>query len=77
MWHGLIRVCMATNWLAHQVTPLKKQVHPRWEYSSLEDPTQESTDKIKVSEVLKLQQEMFSNVSSWPTPEQVCVAISK
>jgi hypothetical protein len=52
--------------------PLKKQVHPGWEYNDLEDPTQESTDKTKASEVLKLLQEMFSNTSSWPTSEQVC-----
>jgi hypothetical protein len=51
--------------------PLKKQVHPGWEYSGLEDPTRESTDKIKVSEVLKLLQEMFNNTNNWPTPEQV------
>jgi hypothetical protein len=51
---GLTGVCVAANWLAHRVMPLKKQVHPGREYSSLEDPTQESTDKIKVSEVLKL-----------------------
>jgi hypothetical protein len=49
--------------------PLKKQAHPGWKYSSLQDPTQESTNKIKVSEVLKLLQEMFSNTSNWPMPE--------
>jgi hypothetical protein len=51
--------------------PLKKKVHPRWEYNGLEDPSRESTDKLKVSEVLKLLQEMFSNTSSSPTAEQV------
>jgi hypothetical protein len=50
--------------------PLKKQVHPRWEYNRIEDPTQESTDKINVSEVLKLLQEMFNKTSSWPMSEQ-------
>jgi hypothetical protein len=44
--------------------PLKKQVHPGWEYSSLEDRTWESTDKIKVNKVLKLLQEMFNNTNN-------------
>jgi hypothetical protein len=44
--------------------PLKKYVHPGWEYSCLEDPTRDSTDKLKVSEVLKLLQEMFIDTSS-------------
>jgi hypothetical protein len=39
---------MDANWLAHQVTPLKKQVHPGWEYSELQDPTQETFDKIRL-----------------------------
>jgi hypothetical protein len=30
---GLIDVCVAGNWLARRVTPLKKQVHPGWEYN--------------------------------------------
>jgi hypothetical protein len=30
---GLIGVSVAANWLAHRVTPLKKQVHLGWEYS--------------------------------------------
>jgi hypothetical protein len=44
--------------------PLKKKVHPGWEYSGLEDPTRESTDKLRVSEVLKLLQEMFGNTNN-------------
>jgi hypothetical protein len=30
---GLTSVCVAAHWLARQVTPLKKHVHPEWEYS--------------------------------------------
>jgi hypothetical protein len=39
---GLIGVCVAAHWLAHRVQSLKKQVHPGWEYSGFQDPTQES-----------------------------------
>jgi hypothetical protein len=68
---GLTRVCVATNWLAFRVMPLKKPIHSGWEYGGHKDPTRESTDKIEFSEVLKLLQEMFNNTSSWSTPEQV------
>jgi hypothetical protein len=44
--HGLTRVCVATHWLAHRVIPLKKQIHPGWEYSGFHDRTQETSDKI-------------------------------
>jgi hypothetical protein len=60
----LTGVCVATNWLARRAMPLKKKVHPGWEYSGLEDPTRESTDKLRVSEVLKLLQEMFGNTNN-------------
>jgi hypothetical protein len=33
----VIGVCLATHWLAHQVIPLMKQVHPGWEYNGVED----------------------------------------
>jgi hypothetical protein len=36
---GLTAVCVATHRLAHRVLPLKKQVHPGWEYSGVQDPT--------------------------------------
>jgi hypothetical protein len=29
---SMTRVCVVANWLAHQTMPLKKQVHPGWEY---------------------------------------------
>jgi hypothetical protein len=32
---GLTRVYMAAHWLAHQVIPLRKQIHPAWEDSDL------------------------------------------
>jgi hypothetical protein len=32
---GLRRVCVAAHWLAHRVLPLKKQIHPGWEYNGL------------------------------------------
>jgi hypothetical protein len=39
---GLTIVCVAAQWLARRVHPLKKQVHPGWEYNRLQDPTQET-----------------------------------
>jgi hypothetical protein len=30
---NLIEVSVATNWFVPGVVPLKKQVHPSWEYS--------------------------------------------
>jgi hypothetical protein len=41
------------------VTPLKKQVHPRWEYSGFHDPTRETLNKIEVGDLVKLLEEMF------------------
>jgi hypothetical protein len=35
---GLTGVCVTANWLARRVMPLKKQVHPGWEYSGSNDP---------------------------------------
>jgi hypothetical protein len=43
---GLTGVYVATHWLVRRVLPLKKQVHPGWEYSGLQDPTQETNEKI-------------------------------
>jgi hypothetical protein len=43
---GLTGVCVATHCLARGVLPLKKQVHLGWEYSGLQDPTQETNEKI-------------------------------
>jgi hypothetical protein len=57
--------------LAHRLIPLKKQVHPGWEYSGNQDPTRETTEKIRLDHLMKLLEEMFQNISSWPTDEQV------
>jgi hypothetical protein len=62
---------MAAHWLALRVVPLKKQVHPGWEYSGIQDPIQETTEKITPDHLVKLLEEMFQNTSSWPTDEQV------
>jgi hypothetical protein len=37
-------ISVVANWLVCQVTSLKKQVHPGWEYNDIEDPTQETSD---------------------------------
>jgi hypothetical protein len=66
---GLINVCVVANWLARQVMPLKKYVHPGWEYSGLQDPTQETTDNIDVDQMVKVLEEIFQNTSSWPSIE--------
>jgi hypothetical protein len=50
---------MAANWLTHRVTPLKKQVHPRWEYCRVQEPTRESGDNIEANKLVELLQEMF------------------
>jgi hypothetical protein len=41
---GMTGMCVAVHWLAHRVQLLKKQVHPGWEYSGFQDPTQESQE---------------------------------
>jgi hypothetical protein len=56
---GLIRVCVATHWLARRVIPLKKPVHPGWEYSGVQDLTQETNEKITLECLVKLLKEMF------------------
>jgi hypothetical protein len=63
---------MVIQWLAHRVIPLKKQVHPSWEYSGSQDPTRKTTKKIGLDHVVKLLEEMFQNINSWLTDEQVC-----
>jgi hypothetical protein len=62
---------VATHWLARRVFPLKKQVHQGWEYSGVQDPTQETSDKITLEHLVKLLEEMFQDTSSWPTDERV------
>jgi hypothetical protein len=66
---NLTGVCVAANWLACRVTPLKKQVHPRWEYNEVQDPTQESSDNIEAGKLMEVLGEMFQSTSSWPTFE--------
>jgi hypothetical protein len=56
---GLTGVCVVANWLARRVTPLKKQVHPGWEYNGLQDPTRETTTNIDVDQLMKLLEEIF------------------
>jgi hypothetical protein len=38
---------------------MKKQVHLGWEYDGLQDPTQEISDNIGISKLVKLLEEMF------------------
>jgi hypothetical protein len=45
------RVTVVANWLTRRVIPLKKQVHPGWEYSDLNDPTRESADCLGRSQL--------------------------
>jgi hypothetical protein len=61
---------VAAHWLAHRALPLKKQVHPGWEYNRLLDPTRESSEKVIVELLVKHLEEIFQDTSSWPT-EQV------
>jgi hypothetical protein len=62
--HGLTRGCVAAHWLASRVLPLKKQVHPGWEYSGVQDLTRETNDKFTPKHLLKLLEEMFQDTSS-------------
>jgi hypothetical protein len=69
---GLTGVSVAAHWLPRRVLPLKKQVHPGWEYSRLQDLTQETSEKITPGILVKHLEEIFQDTSSWPTDEQVC-----
>jgi hypothetical protein len=64
---GLTGVSVAVHWLAYRVLPLKKQVHPGWEYSGIQDLAQETSDKITPEHLLKLLEEMFQDTSSCPS----------
>jgi hypothetical protein len=55
---------VAAHWLAHRVIPMKKQVHPGWEYSGVEDPTQETNMKITPEHLVKLLENMFQGTSN-------------
>jgi hypothetical protein len=50
---------VATHWLARGVLPFKKQVHPGWEYNRLQDPTQETNEKISLELLVKHLEEIF------------------
>jgi hypothetical protein len=68
---GLMGVCMAPCWLAHRVQLLKKQVHPGWQYSRLQDPTRETQENITPKLLVNHLGQLFQDTSSWPTDEQV------
>jgi hypothetical protein len=68
---GLTELYVATHWLAHRVLPLKKQVHPGWEYIGLLDLTWESREKITLELLVKHLEEIFQYTSRWPTDDQV------
>jgi hypothetical protein len=59
------------HWLSHRVQPLKKQAHPGWEYSGLQDLTQETQDKMTPELLLKHLGEICQDVSSRLNDEQV------
>jgi hypothetical protein len=69
---SLIGVCVEAHWLAHRVIHLKKQVHLDWEYSRVQNPTWETSEKITLEHLVKLLEEMFQDTSSWLADEQVC-----
>jgi hypothetical protein len=62
---------MAAQWLACYVQPLKKQVHPDWEYCGLQDPTRETQEKMTSELLVKHLGEMFQDISTWLADEQV------
>jgi hypothetical protein len=68
---GLTGVCVAAHWLTHKVLHLKKQVHLDWEYSGLQDPPRETSEKITPEILVKHLEEIFQDISSWPTDKQV------
>jgi hypothetical protein len=55
---------VASHWLAHRVLHLKKQVHPGWEYSGLQDLTRETCEKITLEILVKHLEEIFQDTSS-------------
>jgi hypothetical protein len=57
--------------LAHQVAPLKKQVHPRLEYNVIHDPTCESNHHLKTTKLSRLHGEIFYSTNDWLTLDQV------
>jgi hypothetical protein len=60
---SLTGVCVATHWLTHKVLHLKKQVHLDWEYSGLQDPSRETSEKITPEILVKHLEEIFQDTS--------------
>jgi hypothetical protein len=50
----LTGVSVATNWLVHRVTPLKKQLRPSWEYSDVQDLTREMSNTIEDNKMIEI-----------------------
>jgi hypothetical protein len=65
---GLTGVNAVGNWLTCRVTPLKKQIHPGWEYSGLGDLSCEASQKAGL---LRLLGELFTSTDSYPLPNGV------
>jgi hypothetical protein len=68
---SLTKVGVVTNWLARRVITLNKQVHPGWEYCRVQDLTCESSNNIEAAMLIEHLKEVFQNINSWLTPEQV------
>jgi hypothetical protein len=51
---SLTGVSVAANWLVCQVTLLKKQVHPGWEYSGVQDSNLETSSNLAASKMVVL-----------------------
>jgi hypothetical protein len=62
---------VAAHWLACRVIPLNKQVHPGWEYNKVHDPTRETFMTPRPNKIQELLQEMFQDITSWPTAKLV------
>jgi hypothetical protein len=66
---GLTGVYVAAHWLACRVILLKKQVYLGCEYTRVQDPTRETSDKITLEHLVKLLEEMFQDTFNWSTDE--------
>jgi hypothetical protein len=67
----LIKVDMVANLLPGRVIPLKKRIHPSWEYNGIQDPSCETDHHILIVQLERLLEEMLQSMDSWPTPDQV------
>ena len=70
---GLIGVIITAHWLRRCVIPLKKQVHPAWEYSGPSDPTREVPEEISGAALERCLREMFHDHSTWVVPESMTI----